>query len=66
MPTCKHKENLICLASVAENEKRVVCDLTDVCHQGVQTDCDDIFSEARFLADDSKVYYCTGLVFVKC
>ena len=25
------------------------------------TDSYDIFSEVRFLSDDSKVYYCTGL-----
>ena len=27
----------------------------------VQFDSDGIFSEARFLADDSKEHYCTGL-----
>ena len=38
----------------------------DVCFQGVQTDSDGIFSEARFLFDDSKVHCCTGLPVVKC
>ena len=28
--------------------------------QGVQTDNDDFFSEAKFLSNDSKVHYCTG------
>ena len=32
----------------------------DVSSQGVQTDSDDLFSEAMILSDDSKVHYCTG------
>ena len=33
----------------------------DVSFQGVQTDTDDLFSEAIILSDDSKVHYCTGI-----
>ena len=53
MPTCKHREG-------GESTVRLTVS-PDACCQGVQTDSDDIFSKARFLSDDSKVHYCTGL-----
>ena len=53
MPKCKHRESGRSTARLSVSP--------DVCCQGVQTDSDDIFSEARFLSDDSKVHYCTGL-----
>ena len=53
MPTCKHRKS-------DESTFRLSVS-PDVCCQEVQTDSDDISSEARFLSDDSKVHYCTGL-----
>ena len=51
MPTRKHKES---------GESTVRLSVSTNC-QGVQTDSDYIFSKARFLSDNSKVLYCTGL-----
>ena len=51
MPTCKHR---------AANPPFDCMSVSTNC-QGVQTDSDDIFSEARFLSDVSKALYCAGL-----